>query len=294
MIGIYKITTLNNNKIYIGSSSISIKNRIYSHKSLLRRNKHHSLYLQNVYNKYGEEILEFSIVEDLSNKTKEYIIEREQYWLDTYKCYTPKNGYNTSILAQGNFRSYTKINQYTMEGTFIKQWNSARELAEELKVTTSSIYAVCNNPNLISIKGYQFRYELSERPVKNQSFYLCCYNKEGILLKNFNGYKEAANYFNIKLYSNIRRAVLEDIKCRDMYWKVFNNSDFPEYLSIPKKERNSKKVNKLTKENKFVAQYNSITEAAASVGSSIFSLSKVLSKKAYSPKTLKGYKWEYV
>lgn len=53
MRGIYKITNLNDGKVYIGKSE-DLKRRIKTHKLLLKRNKHFNYHLQNAYNKYGE------------------------------------------------------------------------------------------------------------------------------------------------------------------------------------------------------------------------------------------------
>ena len=49
---IYKILALNSKKLYIGSAK-NIKDRIRCHLKDLRDNKHHSVYLQRVFNKYG-------------------------------------------------------------------------------------------------------------------------------------------------------------------------------------------------------------------------------------------------
>lgn len=54
MIGIYSIYSKSQNCYYIGKSK-DIHKRILKHKSDLRLNRHHSSYLQNVYNKYGLE-----------------------------------------------------------------------------------------------------------------------------------------------------------------------------------------------------------------------------------------------
>jgi group I intron endonuclease len=77
--GIYQIRNATNEKIYIGSA-VNITARWNKHLVNLRKTKHHNLYLQNAYNKYGEENFEFSILEYCE---KEYLIEREQYYLDT-------------------------------------------------------------------------------------------------------------------------------------------------------------------------------------------------------------------
>ncbi len=59
--GIYKITNKLNGKCYIGSTK-SLKRRQYNHFYLLKLGKHHSLYLQNSYNKHGKDNFEFEIL----------------------------------------------------------------------------------------------------------------------------------------------------------------------------------------------------------------------------------------
>lgn len=81
MIGIYKITNVKNKKFYIGSSN-KVKPRWNLHKHELRKNKHHSSYLQNSWNKYGESSFKFEVVEKCFKKN---LLEREQYFLDILK-----------------------------------------------------------------------------------------------------------------------------------------------------------------------------------------------------------------
>lgn len=81
-IGVYKILNIVNNKFYIGSSSKSIENRWNIHRWHLRLNNHHNSKLQNSWNKYGEQVFEFSILELC---LKENCIEREQYFIDSLK-----------------------------------------------------------------------------------------------------------------------------------------------------------------------------------------------------------------
>ena len=66
---IYKITNIINNKIYIGSA-IDTYNRFSKHKSQLNKNKHHNSYLQNSWNKYGEQNFKFEIIEYITDKNK--------------------------------------------------------------------------------------------------------------------------------------------------------------------------------------------------------------------------------
>ncbi len=82
--GIYKIQSLINTKrIYIGSA-IDLKTRWRLHLNKLNNNDHHSIKLQNHYNKYGKDDLIFIIVELCF---PEFLIIREQYYLDQLNPY---------------------------------------------------------------------------------------------------------------------------------------------------------------------------------------------------------------
>jgi len=89
--GIYKIQSIiKPNYCYIGSA-INIKNRWYQHKYDLRNNKHHSLKLQNHYNKYKESDLIFIILEPC---LPDFLIIREQYYINKLNPF-----FNNSLVA---------------------------------------------------------------------------------------------------------------------------------------------------------------------------------------------------
>jgi group I intron endonuclease len=77
-VGIYQIKRIGTEDVYIGSSA-NIENRWKSHRRNLINGKHHSPYLQNVVNKYGIDILEFSIIEEA---VEQDLLVREQYYID--------------------------------------------------------------------------------------------------------------------------------------------------------------------------------------------------------------------
>lgn len=80
--GIYYIKNLINEKCYVGSSK-NLHMRKRHHFSSLRHNKHPNQYLQNSWNKYGEENFEFIIIEILPDTTSlEDLLAREQYHID--------------------------------------------------------------------------------------------------------------------------------------------------------------------------------------------------------------------
>lgn len=90
--GIYKITCMANGKIYVGSSE-NLRRRWNEHQYRLKNNTHSNQYLQNAWDKYGQESFIFEVVE-LTTLTM--TLEREQYWLDELKSYNKQIGFNIS------------------------------------------------------------------------------------------------------------------------------------------------------------------------------------------------------
>ena len=80
--GIYQIRNVLTNEKYIGSAK-DFRIRENAHYSLLERNKHHSVHLQNAYNKYGKENFVFEILEFISNPIN--LVKYEQLYLNEYK-----------------------------------------------------------------------------------------------------------------------------------------------------------------------------------------------------------------
>jgi group I intron endonuclease len=93
--GIYKILNWTNGKVYVGSASY-LRKRISDHKCQLIKNKHDNQYLQNAWNKYGEVNFTFSIIEHCS---KDKLLEREQFWIDSFQSANEKFGYNIAKIA---------------------------------------------------------------------------------------------------------------------------------------------------------------------------------------------------
>lgn len=82
--GIYKIESLiHSDRCYIGSAFF-IDKRWQLHLTNLKANKHHSIILQNHFNKYGIEDLMFSIIEECDRND---LIKKEQYYIDSLKPY---------------------------------------------------------------------------------------------------------------------------------------------------------------------------------------------------------------
>jgi len=87
--GIYKLTNLVNNKMYVGSA-VNISKRFNEHRNNLRNNKYSNIKLQNAWNKYGEGAFEFEIIEIVVDLCM--LIDIEQKWIDRFDV--SKRGYN--------------------------------------------------------------------------------------------------------------------------------------------------------------------------------------------------------
>lgn len=99
--GIYKITCTANKKIYIGSA-LNLQSRRRHHFSELRQNKHPNRHLQHAWNKYGEQVFIFEILEYVLPIS---LTAREQYWLNKLKPFG-KKGFNI-IPEAGSSRGHT-------------------------------------------------------------------------------------------------------------------------------------------------------------------------------------------
>lgn len=68
-----------------------------------------------------------------------------------------KNGKVCSAECKAKLNNPKAIDQFTMDGVFIKTWQSARQISKELCVSHSNIIACCKGRQKSSV-GYQWRY----------------------------------------------------------------------------------------------------------------------------------------
>ena len=91
---IYRITNMANNKFYIGSAD-SFARREWQHKYYLRRNEHKNPHLQAAWNKYGEEMFVFEILETIPQGEDQLVWEDK--WLQ--ECVGREDCYNVNTSA---------------------------------------------------------------------------------------------------------------------------------------------------------------------------------------------------
>lgn len=139
--GIYTITNLIDNKIYVGYAT-NFRKRKAAHLSDLRKNKHKNIHLQRAFNRGGESNFVCELIEECPI---ELLPSMENYWSNLLNSHNPKFGYN--ILPTSNVGIIThsqetreklskshlgkKLSQETIEK--IRKVNTGRKHTEDAK-----------------------------------------------------------------------------------------------------------------------------------------------------------------
>jgi len=133
MIGVYTITNLINNKVYIGYS-INIKQRLNKHKYTLKSNIHGNIHLQNAVNKYGIINFKFEVLEECSENL---LCSQENYWCNLLNVHNRKYGYNIAPTHPEEINKSSSIEtriKQSLAHKGITTWNKNIPMSEETKV----------------------------------------------------------------------------------------------------------------------------------------------------------------
>ena len=164
MIGIYKITNLINNKIYIGQS-VDIMRRFGDHKrfAINKNSKEYNTPLHRAIRKYG---IENFNIENIEECNCEELDDKEKFWISYYDASNTLKGYNLTKGGLGGHKKNCKhVLQYDLEGNFIKEWNATWEAAEALNITNNNIRSACYK-NGKSAGGYQWKFKDDNTEIK--------------------------------------------------------------------------------------------------------------------------------
>lgn len=95
--GIYKIVQISTGIVYIGQTKMKFIKRYWHHRWKLKHNNHDNKYLQNTWNKYGENDFKFEVIHIL--KEHENLDELEIMYISKYDSYN--NGFNLTTGGDG-------------------------------------------------------------------------------------------------------------------------------------------------------------------------------------------------
>lgn len=157
---IYKITNDVNDKIYIGQTITTIKERLAQHKSSGTLGNSH-LVISRAINKYGFRAFHMQEIEKHSCNTLEdlhkKLDKREIYFISEYNTKVP-NGYNVSDGGRGvsgfNCRKIIVCDPYTKKQ---EMYNSIDDVSVKFDIPTSNIIMCCQRTK-ISAKNKLFKY----------------------------------------------------------------------------------------------------------------------------------------
>ena len=126
---IYKITNLQNNKIYIGKTTTCIQERFSKHiyEANTPNTKGYTFILHKAFRKYGINNFNIEQIEEIDNSL---LNDREIYWINFYNSTIP-NGYNMTFGGEGS----TKINYKLV----YELWDSGKSISQIASILNHSI-----------------------------------------------------------------------------------------------------------------------------------------------------------
>lgn len=174
-IGVYCITNNINNKIYIGSTTTNFRHRYLQYCSGFRKQLTNQPILYKAFNKYGFENFTFEI---LCICNKDDVLSMEQFYIDKGIDYNscliagslqgykhPENS-KTRTVIKGRHHCAIKVSMYSLQGEFIKTFDSIVEAQEYANIKSKSNITQCCKGKVFSSGGYRWSYE--NNPLKNR------------------------------------------------------------------------------------------------------------------------------
>ena len=157
--GVYLIFCSKTNKYYIGSTE-NLMQRYTQHSRMLEDNRHHSIKLQEDWNKFGEDAFVFSVITecDIANARKQELelinsLQVEKYGYNStgkqLKKITKKKDENLSE----SIMAYIKNNQYKPDGNIYcyELWHFIKNTVKTFKVLINYL-RIDNEKNLWSYR----------------------------------------------------------------------------------------------------------------------------------------------
>ena len=281
---IYCHTNKLNNKKYIGQTrKKEVKYRFGKNGREYRNQPKFYRAIQ----KYGWDNFEHILLED-NIKTQEDANLKEQYYIKRYN--TIKFGYNCRSGGRDNYNLAKKVNQYSLNGSFIKTWDSLASVEDELKIACGSIVKCCKL-QLKSAGSYMWRYysgncsNISPIHKLTNAKPVIQYSIHGNLIKEFNSAKEAQSYTGI-LKSDICLCCKYVSKTAGGYvWRYKGES-----FSYSENKVCNKPVIQYDRDYVFIKEWKSAKEAGRELGISAGNIGMCCRKER---NYAGGYRWRY-
>ena len=148
---IYKATNVVTGEIYVGATTINLKDRINDHYN--KAVKDYGYKFQNAIREYGSDNFKWEQIDTATNQND--LAEKERSYILKYDCVA--NGYNQNI--GGGFKKY--VYQYDVNtGQLLNKFDDLESAAKFVKGNKKSISKACLNDRRTS-KNYFWSYTLT-------------------------------------------------------------------------------------------------------------------------------------
>lgn len=196
--GIYTITCLANNKVYVGNS-VCVEDRLGNHKWNLKNNTHINEYLQRAWNLYNENNFLFELLEECEER---FLYSEENYWVNLLDTLNIERGYNlrpTNPEKVGKCSDKTKLK--------ISIANKGRIPPSKGKKLSSEVKEKIRISN-IGLKRSDYTKERVKEGRKNQDMShlwkeISQYDMNGNYIQDFPSFRHAKEFLGHKNDANL-------------------------------------------------------------------------------------------
>ena len=165
---IYKIINDVNDKVYIGQTITTLKDRWHGHMSSALNEKRYKSALYSAMRKYGRDKFHIQEVSHYTENTKEKLINilnlEEQKYIKEYKSLVSENGYNFEKDGDNKCVPGRKVHKYDLNLKYISSYESCEEAGRKNNLDGCTIYSCCTH-NIFTAGGYVWSFD-GELPVK--------------------------------------------------------------------------------------------------------------------------------
>lgn len=291
--GIYKITSPTG-RIYVGKSK-DIRKRWMSYLNI-RCKSQPKLYRSLV--KYGPKAHKFEVLEEC---LYEQLDDREVHWGVKFRV-LEKGNLNTVLGSAGVTKSHKRkivknllspqvtakaIIQYSIDGSFIKEWGSIASAARHLNIGETGIQKCCKG-HRCQYKNHIWRFKKDNKiegfEIRTSKKVVIQMDLKGVFVKEWPSASDAARYFNADP-NNISACCKKNQATAFGYtWRF---KDIVIDKEPPPQQRRC--VLQYSKEGEFIKEWESIRQACLSIPG-CKNISRVLAGKG---KSCGGYVWRY-
>ena len=323
--GIYGIHNIITDKWYVGQSQ-NIRVRNSAEKCNLRKGYFHSnannRHISNAWKKYGENAFEWIILEECS---VDQLDQRETFWITEKNSFHNgynqtlggggRRGWVMSEEHKQRLRELLKtrvisnetrkrlsesqkqrftltpketkpVYQYTLDGVFVKKYDSVKVAADFVKCSVANIRYSCQSEGHMSASGFVWSHNKYDFLPHNRDFKrqkVVCVETEQV----FDSLKDAAGAVGVSV-SKISQCIHGNrLRSGGYRWVTYDDWLIGNIPSANKKPRTTPVICIETGE-----KYDSIKDAAVAKNTRADSISKICSNHN-KVKTAGGYHWKY-